>query len=193
MVVVKILQPRAAVATEAKTRSDADIAEALARGNEDTALTNRITSEINDSDDEDTALGGRIDSTNTNVAAVKVTADAAQTAAEVATLIKVETDARGLEDTAQDLAITANETAVTNEATARGLEDTALGGRIGVNAQAIMNETNTRDAADVALTEVDKSLGVRITNVGLGGGGGEVLIDALKVLTTVNRLLSFER
>ena len=59
---------RADIATEAKARSDADIAEALVRGNADTALGTRITNAGNTSDDADTvlddaatALGKRID------------------------------------------------------------------------------------------------------------------------------------
>ena len=48
---------RASIDTEAKTRSDADIAEALVRGNADTALGTRITNLGNASDDADTILG----------------------------------------------------------------------------------------------------------------------------------------
>ena len=119
---------RASIAAEITAREEADRAEAITRDAKDVALDLRITNETSTRAEKDTLLdaavvaadakaaaarvvadSGVLSSTaNTiEIAAVKVTADAAQTAAEVDADVSVETTARIAADTALGDRITA--------------------------------------------------------------------------------------
>ena len=222
---------RASIAAEITARERADTAEAIERDRVDVVLAG-----------VDTSLGGRIDANVTETSAVKVIAEAAQTATEVATAITVETGARTTADTALGGRITGltfgaltdtpaaivaekfvksnadgdaleyvDEPGVSELATevdVRGKADTALGNDISTLGTALTAEATTRLNADNAASVInngtalagtqetltrraeDVILGVRIDNIGVGGGGGEVLMDIAKIFTTNNRLLS---
>ena len=96
-----------------------------------------------------------------------------------------EVTARTKGDTDLGIRITGNTTAITNEATARENADDAAAVITNSTALAGTQETLTRRAEDVAL-------GVRIDNIGVGGGGGKVIIDIAKVFSVNNRLLSLK-
>ena len=80
---------RDSIATEVTQRKLADTAEAIERDRVDVVLAG-----------VDTNLGGRIDGNETEIAAVKATAEAAQTVTEVAASIGIEARARGAADAA---------------------------------------------------------------------------------------------
>ena len=156
---------RASIATEITAREEAGRAEAITRDAEDDALGLRVTNEASARIERDTFLDAAVTAADvkaaaarvvadtavlsstanaTELAAVKVLADAAQTAAEVDADVSVENEARIAGDNTEKLA--------------RESEDTALGIRVD-------EEATARKIADIALD-------ARITALPAGGGGG---------------------
>ena len=124
----KAVDAKSSIAAETTAREDADRDEAITRDEKDVALGHRVTNEATARIEKDTALDTAVAAADakavaarvaadtgvlaatantTEIAAVKVTADAAQTAAEVDADVLVETTARIAADAALGARITA--------------------------------------------------------------------------------------
>ena len=158
---------RNSIATEVTQRKQADTDEAIVRDEADVALGGRIDTETDAREDADTALGGRVDGTNTEVAAVKTTAEAALTETETDARVALATFSK-LTDT--PAAIVADKFVKSN-AGGDALEYVDAPAIAGLSAEVTARKAG--DATEVtARTEADAALGIRIDALAVSGSGG---------------------